>query len=79
MLAKELFKNLGYELIRNDDDYVIYSKSVSSDGVTKEVSFSDQTESVQVYFEDNFNSHQTPSMDVSLIGAINQQIKELNW
>lgn len=79
MNAAELFTKLGYEQIRQDDDYIIYSKPVNPNDVTKQVSFASQNETVKVYYEDDIGGTQYPSIDMPLFKAIQQQLRELRW
>ncbi|MFJ8528407.1 hypothetical protein [Bacillus sp. NPDC094106] len=78
MKATNLFKELGYIQNRNDDDYIIYSKTLKND-IKKEVLFSYQLQNFKVYYEDVIHSEQYPSVDMRLFNAIQHQLLELRW
>ena len=75
-MAKEMFKELGYNLVRNDDDYIIYEKKIDN-GCIKTVTFCDQLQNVNISYGEFAN--QTPSIDMQLFVAIEKQLKELDW
>lgn len=74
-MAEYMFKELGYNLIRNDDDYIIYEKQLN--GCVKTITFCEQLQSVNVSYGEFVN--QTPSIDMQLFRAIEKQLKELAW
>ena len=75
-MAEYMFKELGYSLVRRDDDYIIYEKQLDNDYV-KTVIFCDQLQDVNVSYGEFVN--QTPSIDMQLFRAIEKQLKELVW
>lgn len=75
-MAEYMFKELGYNLIRKDDDYIIYEKQLDNDCV-KTVIFCDQLKDVNVSYGEFVN--QTPSINMQLFRAIEKQLKELVW
>lgn len=74
-MAKYMFEELGYNLIRKDDDYIIYEKQL--DDCVKTVTFCVQLQNVNVSYGEFVN--QTPSIDMQLFRTIEQQLKELIW
>lgn len=74
-MAEYMFKELGYNLIRKDNDYIIYEKQL--DDCVKTVTFCNQLQNVNVSYGEFVN--QTPSIDMQLFRAIEQQLKELVW
>lgn len=79
MKAVEMFKLNGYNLIREDDDYIIYSKKVN-EYMDKIVSFCFQLENLSVLYESDFlRVDDVPSINMNLNKAIQAQLKELNW
>lgn len=75
-MAEYMFKELGYDLIRKDDDYIIYEKKIDTNCI-KTVTFCDQLQNVSVSYGEFIN--QTPSIDMQLFRAIEKQLKELTW
>ena len=75
-MAEYMFKELGYNLIRKDDDYIIYEKQLDNDCV-KTVTFCDQLQDVNISYGEFVN--QTPSINMQLFRAIEKQLKELVW
>ena len=75
-MAEYMFKELGYNLIRKDDDYIIYEKQLDNDCV-KTVIFCNQLKDVNVSYGEFVN--QTPSINMQLFRAIEKQLKELVW
>lgn len=75
-MAEYMFKELGYNLIRKDDDYIVYEKQLDNDCV-KTVTFCDQLQNVNVSYGEFVN--QTPSIEMKLFRAIEKQLKELVW
>lgn len=75
-MAEYMFKELGYNLIRKDDDYIIYKKQLDN-GCVKTVIFCDQLKDVNVSYGEFVN--QTPSINMQLFRAIEKQLKELVW
>lgn len=79
MKAVELFKNLGYEMTRNDDDdYIIYEKELK-DGATKVITFSDQLRNFSISFEGDILIRQAPNINMEMFKAIQKQLEELEW
>ena len=74
--AEYMFKELGYNLVRKDDDYIMYEEKL--DGYVTVVSFCNQLQNVKLYYE-SLKYHQTPSIDMQLFRAIEKQLKELDW
>ncbi len=78
MNATEMFKALGYALVREDDDYIIYEKPIDDGENKKKVTFSDQLEGFFVDFEVNY-THDAPIIKPDLFMAIQSKMKELGW
>lgn len=76
MSAKQFFEKLGYNQVRNDDDYIIYQKSIDNGSNNKEVKFCSQTELFYVSYTVGTN---VPGIDVKLFEAISKQLTELGW
>ena len=79
MNAEEMFRKLGYSLIRHDDVCVVYSKVVDDYKNKKHVIFYDQTQLYDVFYDDYTKGTTQAPVDVSLPLAITQQMKELGW
>ena len=77
MSANKLFKNLGFVLIRSDDDYIIFEKELEQ-GIKKVVSFCEQLQDVNISYE-NMMGRQYPSIDMELFEAIQLKLLELGW
>lgn len=75
-MAEYMFQELGYNLIRKDDDYIIYEKQLDNNCV-KTVTFCYQLQNVNVSYGEFVN--QTPSIEMKLFRAIEKQLKELVW
>ena len=76
MNAKQAFEKIGYTLVREDDDYIIYEKEIDGGADKKVVDFCDQLRNFRVSFESGMD---TPSVDMELFGAITAQLAELGW
>ena len=78
-MAEYMFKELGFELVRNDDDYIIYEKHLGN--CSKVVSFCEQNRSVNVTYDNLviISSDTTPPIDMNLFRAIDKQLNELSW
>lgn len=80
MSAKEMFEELGYELIRDCEFYLFYEKALKEDAEYENdylhISFEKQDKAfIKTYGDDN--SPEIISMQE--LKAINKQIEELEW
>ena len=76
-----MFSELGYNKVREDDDYIVYERKVDDD-IYKVVSFCGQCRSVKVEFEYRGSlkvGFTTPSIDIGLFKAINKKLIDLGW
>lgn len=80
MKAYEMFFKLGYNLERDDDDYIIYRREFH-EGYSKVISFCDQLKNVNISYEGTVIDMMegTPSICMELFKAIQKQLEELNW
>lgn len=76
--AKRYFHTLQYVLTRNDDDYIIFSKSLPTYDCLKNVSFSKEYKNVHISYETLDGSYLNLPLDFDLIFAIYLQMNELD-
>ena len=75
MSAKEMFEALGYELIQDDMNWVVYTINKGK-WFQFEISFFKQDKSVHLNTRETTFGH---SFDMNELQAINKQIRELGW
>lgn len=76
MSAKEMFKKLGFELIRNDGCFIKYKKA--DNGIDKIITFSIMFR----YFDSKYGDYPFTApyeFDIDTLKAINKQCEELGW
>lgn len=78
MKSIEMFKELGYEQIQNDENYIIYEKHEKKH-TKREILFSIDSKCCKFYFEDKIRRPEHPVITMELFKAIQQQLLELGW
>lgn len=76
MTAREMFKELGFEQIRNDGHFIKYKKA--DDGIDKIITFSIMFR----YFDSKYGEYPFTApyeFDIDTLKAINKQCEELGW
>lgn len=76
MTAREMFKELGFEQIRNDGHFIKYKKA--DDGIDKIITFSIMFR----YFDSKYGDYPFTApyeFDIDTLKAINKQANELGW
>ena len=76
MTAKEMFKELGYKLVAENDYYIKYRKEAP---VTYEIYFNKEYENIEILPTVYGRVYYFFRIDKDLLRAINQQSKELFW
>lgn len=71
MSAKEQFEELGYELVCNDDNYIIYKFDM---GVMY-IKFYKPQQYIEIEYTDRIPN----TIDLDELKAINKQVEELGW
>jgi len=81
MNAKEMFEELGYEQIINNDSLIEYKDYSHGDGDYAYVSFIRMWKEYEVgYYDDYENKRREPTVvSIEEHKAITQQMKELGW
>ncbi len=72
--AEQMFKNLGYSILTNDEYEIYYHNDKTGEGV--KFLYEDLKFYVLGFYSEELN---TFSIDMPLLKAINQQCKELEW
>ena len=75
MTAKEMFEKLGYELIQDDMNWIVYTINKGK-WFQFDISFFKQDKSVHLNTRETTFCH---SFDMNELKAINKQIEELGW
>lgn len=75
MSAKEMFEELGYELIQDDMNWLIYSVN-GSKWWSFNIDFNKNDKTIHFCTRNSVFGH---SIDLRELKAINQQCKELGW
>lgn len=70
--ARELFEELGYDLVREDKEYLKYQKH---QGYTIEFDLLEQT----FYAYDDYMQYSCIDINIKELQAINQMVNELGW
>ena len=76
MTAREMFKELGFEQIRNDGYFIKYKKA--DDGIDKIITFSIMFR----YFDSKYGDYPFTApyeFDIDTLKAVNKQAEELGW
>ena len=76
MTAKEMFKELGFEQIRNDGYFIKYKKT--DNGIDKIITFSIMFR----YFDSKYGDYPFTApyeFDIDTLKAVNKQVEELGW
>lgn len=76
MNAREKFKELGFEQIRNDGCFIKYKKA--DKGIDKIITFSIMFR----YFDSKYGDYQFTApyeFDIDTLKAVNKQVEELGW
>ena len=74
--AEEMFKELGFEQIRNDGNFIKYKKA--DNGIDKIITFSIMFR----YFDSKYGDYPFTApyeFDIDTLKAVNKQVEELGW
>ena len=78
--AKEMFEELGYDILTDNEEYKIFERDYKFIEITKCDSEIDDSVYIDVYFYDCFkDTKKFTSIDGKELQAINQMCKELGW
>ena len=78
MSAKEMFENLGYKKIQDNDDFVMYFEN-GKKIVRKQIIFCIENKVVELTPKLNDRKHYFTRVNMEELKAIIQQCKEFGW